>query len=347
MTKPVAHVTVMVDRDEKAKRADRWLANQLGGCLVRTVKISTLLPGDSPRRSGPDRRHAQTLADLDDHLPPIIVHGPSMKVIDGMHRVQAALERGDEDISALIYPGPENDAFVIAVKMNVAHGLPLPRSDRAVAAGRIMLTHPEWSNRMIASLSGVAAGTVTAARKRSTGRSIELEARVGLDGRVRPLNSAAGRQLAGRLLADRPTASLRTIAQEAGVSPSTVQDVRQRLHAGMDPVPHSETTTRTDTPIRRGRAGQRDGLPQRRPWDQIDAAAALTALKQDPTLRYNESGRGLLRLLELNLAGAELCRLTHSVPEYLIENIARLSLCCAAVWENAALQLQRQLQQSG
>jgi len=167
MTNCAPRVSAVVDATQATKVADQWMASQLGGCLVRTVRIDALLPGDSPRRSGSDRRHAQTLAELDDPLPAIIVHGPSMHVIDGMHRVQAARERGDEEISALMFVGAEKDAFVIAVKMNVAHGLPLVRSDRVAAAERIMVTHPEWSNRMIASVSGVAAGTVGAARRRS------------------------------------------------------------------------------------------------------------------------------------------------------------------------------------
>jgi hypothetical protein len=76
--------------------------------------------------------------------------------------------------------------------------------------------------------------------------------------------------------------------------------------------------------------------------EEIDAVAVFAALKQDPTVRYNESGRALLRLFELNLGGmAELSRLTQSVPDHLVENVARLSLCCAAIWENFAVQLRQ------
>ena len=340
--------SVVVVHDQGGMRADRWLASQLGGCPARSVRIDALLAGDSPRRSGPDRRHAEVLAELDDPLPPIIVHSPSMRVVDGAHRVAAARERGDEEIPAVIYSGEEKDAFVIAVKMNVAHGLPLVRSDRVAAAERIVLSHPEWSNRMIASISGVAAGTVGAVRQRSTGRFAQLDARVGRDGRVRPLDSAAGRELAGRLLTERPTASLRAIAHEAGVSPSTVQDVRQRLHEGLEPVPRGEDTSRVGRSVHGGGSGRRstaNGERQsvaKRRSDEIDTVAVFAALKQDPTVRYNESGRALLRLFEVNLRGmTELSRLAESVPDHLVENVARLSLCCAAVWENVALQLKK------
>jgi hypothetical protein len=71
---------------------------------------------------------------------------------------------------------------------------------------------------------------------------------------------------------------------------------------------------------------------------QNDAVAVLAALKQDPTVRYNESGRALLRLFEVNLGGTvDLSRLIQTVPDHLVENVARLALCCAAIWENVAL----------
>lgn len=340
--------SVVVAHGEGAAGADRWLASQLGGCPVRSVRIDALLVGDSPRRSGPDRRHADALAELDDILPAIIVHGPSMRVIDGAHRVAAARERGDEEIPAVIYSGEEKDAFVIAVKMNVAHGLPLVRADRVAAAERIVLSHPEWSNRMIASVSGVAAGTVGAVRKRSTGQFPQMNARVGRDGRLRPLDSAVGRELAGRLLTERPAASLRAIAHEAGVSPSTVQDVRERLREGLEPVPGGEDTSRASRSAGRGGSGRRSAangerqILAKRRLGEIDAVAVLAALKQDPTVRYNESGRALLRLFEVNVGGmAELSRLTQSVPDHLVDNVARLSLCCAAIWENVALTLRQ------
>src|SRR5258705_432071 len=57
-------------------------------------------------------------------------------------------------------------------------------------------------------------------------------ARTGRDGRVRPLDNAEGRLRASAIIKEKPNASLREVAREAGISPSTVRDVRQRVTQG-------------------------------------------------------------------------------------------------------------------
>jgi hypothetical protein len=37
----------------------------------------------SPRQGGENDEHARALAESEERLPPIVVHGPSMRVIDG------------------------------------------------------------------------------------------------------------------------------------------------------------------------------------------------------------------------------------------------------------------------
>lgn len=140
--------------------------------------------------------------------------------------------RGEEKIEEKIYPNTENDAFALAMQMNIAHGLPLTRADRMVAAVRIIGLRPQWSNRMIATVAGLSPGTIGKVRRFSTVQNAPSTMRVGRDGRIRPVDSAAGRQKVGELLAEKPTASIRAIAKKAGVSPSTVYDVRQRLSVG-------------------------------------------------------------------------------------------------------------------
>ncbi|MFE7120989.1 ParB/RepB/Spo0J family partition protein, partial [Streptomyces sp. NPDC057654] len=201
------------------------------------VPIDSLLPADSPRTTGEDDGHIQVLAELDAPLPPIIVHRSTMRVIDGMHRLRAAQVSGAESIEVRYFEGTEENAFVLAVKLNVANGLPLSQSDRTAAAVRILGSHPQWSDRRIAAATGLVASTIAAMRKRSTGGIEQLNARVGRDGRARPLNSAAGRRRAGQVIADRPQASLREIADAAGVAPATAKDVRDRILQGRDPVP--------------------------------------------------------------------------------------------------------------
>jgi hypothetical protein len=140
--------------------------------------------------------------------------------------------RGEEKIEAKIYHGTDDDAFVFAVRLNVAHGLPLTRADRTAATLRIIESRPQWSDRMIATVVGLSAGTVAKVRRRSTAQNAQSNLRVGKDGRVRPVNSAVGRMKAAELLDEKPTSPIRAIAKEARVSPSTVHDVQQRLRVG-------------------------------------------------------------------------------------------------------------------
>src|SRR5581483_8110544 len=124
------------------------------------------------------------LAESQTQLPPIVVHGPSRRVIDGIHRVHAAILRGEEGLAARIYHGTDDDAFMLAVRLNIAHGLPLTRAERTAAAVRIIRCHPQWSDRMIAITVGLSPRTVAKARHRSTAQSMQSNIRLGKDGRV-------------------------------------------------------------------------------------------------------------------------------------------------------------------
>lgn len=212
--------------------------SDLAESSVERVSIASLVTADSPRLAGEDMEHGRMLAQSEEVLPPIIVHRPSMRVIDGMHRLHAATLRGRDVIEVKFFDGSVRDAFVLAVKSNMQHGLPLTLSDRTAAALRIVKTHPEWSDRAVAAATGLAAKTVAAIRRRSaTGEVPQLHSRIGRDSKARPVNSTEGRRLASALIAKNPDASLREIATAAGVSPGTVRDVRQRLQRNEDPVP--------------------------------------------------------------------------------------------------------------
>lgn len=50
------------------------------------LSISSLLLDGSPRQDGLNDEHARVLAESEERLPPIVVHGQSMRVIDGIHR---------------------------------------------------------------------------------------------------------------------------------------------------------------------------------------------------------------------------------------------------------------------
>jgi ParB-like chromosome segregation protein Spo0J len=250
------------------------------------VPLNELLPADSPRLAGESETHARVLAESESGLPPILVHRATMRVIDGMHRLRAAALRGEDHIAVRFFDGPLDQVFVLAVESNIRHGLPLSRADRENAAARILVEHPAWSDRAIATAAGLSAKAVAAIRRRVDDGSLQCAQRIGRDGRIRPLNGAAGRRSASAFIAANPQASLRTIARDAGISLGTARDVRERIRLGLDPVP--ERQRRKPATIE----------AQRQPRPMISPARLrqiLTQLASDPTLRFTESGRALLR----------------------------------------------------
>ncbi|WP_330333186.1 transcriptional regulator [Streptomyces sp. NBC_00536] len=200
--------------------------------VIVPVSIASLLPGESPRSEGPDQEHVARLSEVEGPLPPILVRRSDMRVIDGMHRLLAALIRGQGTIDVEFFEGTAEEAFLRAVQANITHGLPLSQTDRRVAATRIIESHPQMSDRAIARASGIGAKAVATIRRRSTDAVPQLNVRIGRDGRARPLSSVEGRWRAAELMAENPQASLREVARLAGISPATASDVRKRLQSG-------------------------------------------------------------------------------------------------------------------
>jgi ParB-like chromosome segregation protein Spo0J len=296
---------------------------------VAVVPITSVLPGDSPRLDGEDKAHIARLAETEAALPPILVDRRRMRVIDGMHRLMAASLKGQETIDVEFFDGDAAEAFLLAVEANVTHGLPLSQADRRAAASRIIASHPEMSDRLIGKTAGLAAKTVAAIRRRSTDACPQLN-RVGRDGKVRPLNSASGRQRAAALISERPEASLRDVARRAGVSPATVRDVRIRMERGDDAMPPKVGQAR------HGDAGPSLGRNSRRrvrpPVPQL-SNATLNKLLRDPSLRHNEQGRRLLRSMQSNAAVAhEWSGVIAAVPPHCAEAIAQMAHQYGKLW---------------
>lgn len=311
---------------------------------VITIPISSLLLGESPRRGGESDEHARMLAESEKQLPPIVVHGPSMRVIDGIHRVRAAIMRGEKTIAAREYHGTSDDAFVLAVRMNIAHGLPLSRADRTAAAARIIQSHPEWSDRMIATIVGLSARTVTKTRQRSTAESIQSNTRLGRDGRVRPINHAAGRLKVAELWANNPTSSVRTIAQQAGVSSSTAHDVRQRLRAGQHPIPDDHQAPRSQPQPGRTNTYLPHATAHRRTAaDRVDIEAIFADLKKDRSPETSgDTTKSLLRLLDrYRIETPWANKIIGMVPPHWASSIAQLAREYARVWTHIATQLEQ------
>ncbi|MFE7189578.1 hypothetical protein [Kitasatospora sp. NPDC057541] len=344
---------------------------------MELVPVGALLPADSPRSAGEDPHHTQLLAQSGAVLPPITVHRGSMRVVDGMHRLRATVARGEDLIRVRFFEGTACEAFLLAVRENTAHGLPLSLSDRAAAASRIIRSHGTWADRAIAETTGLSARTVREIRRVTLDEADQPAVRLGRDGRTRPLNSARGRVLAGRLIAEMPTASLRQIAELAGISPGTVRDVRARIDRGEDPVPPSMTgSTRrssgadsssaphaAERDAHRGPAGRAEREPEREPGREHppiaeqrqvgeqrppaeqppaaeparDQGALLALLAKDPSLKYAENGRLLLRLLSATSLPPQYWReLMNAVPGHSLPLVSQAARACAETWAEFA-----------
>jgi hypothetical protein len=281
------------------------------------VSISDLAVGGGPRSEGENEEHIQRLAETDEPLPPILVHWPSMLVIDGMHRVRAARMRGQSAIGVRFLACERDQIFVEMVKANVAHGLPLSLADRKAAAGRVLTTHPHWSDRMIAGVTGLAHKTVGRIRRDLAEHLPEATARVGRDGCVRPLGRG-GRELAEEFVRRDPDASVRAVARAAGVSVGTVHSVRRAVNADVPDVSDAQ-------------------------WMSV-----MRRLRADPSLRFTEAGRAVLQLFGSHaIAGGGWQRVSDGVPAHWAPSLAGLAHELAAAWQQFAEHLDEVARESG
>jgi ParB-like chromosome segregation protein Spo0J len=316
------------------------------------VPVLSLRPADSPRLNGEDKAHIARLAETEGPLPPILVDRRTMRVVDGMHRLMAASLQGREMIDVVFFDGNEADMFLRAVQENVAHGLPLPQADRRAAAERIIASHPQMSDRAISHSVGLAAKTIAAIRKHLIEEVPQSNARLGRDGKVRPLDSGIGRRRAAELLTEQPEASLRDVARAAGISPATVLDVRKRLERGESPVPEKRAANGADAAGNDAGAqadsrghpavlgSHTDPRPASRAAADLDPAATVEKLLRDPSLRNNERGKGILRLLHVNAVGAEqLPSVAVAVPPHCVVFVVQLARQYAKMWQDFAQEL--------
>jgi hypothetical protein len=324
----------------------------LAGAVV-AVPVLSLRPADSPRLNGEDRAHIARLAETEANLPPILVDKRTMRVIDGMHRLMAASLQGRETIDVIFFDGNESDVFLRAVEENIAHGLPLSQADRRAAAERILMSHPHMSDRAIGHTAGLAAKTVAALRTKIPSASgdgssddiTQSNARVGRDGRVRPLDSGPSRLRAAELLGQQPSASLRDVARATGISPATVLDVRKRLERGESPVPGrpAAPAATAGNVTRIGAGGDKAPAlgtrPRPYPAAPPDPVGVVEKLLRDPSLR-NDQGKRILRMLHVNAAGArQLPNDAAVVPPHCAGIVLELARVYAKMWHEFAHEL--------
>lgn len=316
---------------------------------VAELDIESLTVGDSPRLSVPDAEHAFLLSGVEEPLPPILVQRSGLRVIDGVHRLRAATLRGDTTIRAHLFEGPDDAAFLLAVRSNITHGLPLTLAERKAAAERILTAHPEWSDRAIAGSAGLSDKTVAAIRRKASAEIPRSHTRRGADGRVRPLDSTHRRHLAAELIAAHPQASLREIANAVGTSLGTVRDVRDRVDRGNAPVPDSrraganggETKNADSTPAQEHSTST--GLR-----DSGQRQATLDRMCNDPSLRFSASGRNSVRWLYSQMSRLDQWQeLVDDIPLHWTEVIADLARGCADSWQEFAAACESRAQRAG
>ncbi|MET8997209.1 streptomycin biosynthesis protein [Amycolatopsis sp. NPDC004169] len=316
---------------------------------VVMVAIADLVLSGHVRLNGEDEQHVRRLAKLGRSVPPIIVRRGTMRVIDGWHRVKAAVLNDEVDIAARYFDGSESDQLQLAVRVNSAHGLPLTSADRRAVATHIITIHPEWSDRAVAEVAGITGKTVGALRRRSTEDLPQSNARIGRDGRTRPVDAAEGRRIAGEILTRQPRLSLRKVAARAGIAVSTARDVRDRLRRGDGPLPPKFRAS--------GDAGNVEHPESRDPVpsgltatgrQHIDKAAVLDVLMSDPALRFTDVGRSLLRWLATRVIDADDYQtLIDSVPPHCVSVIADLADISAEAWRTFAEELNRRAGSAG
>ncbi|MBR7838113.1 winged helix-turn-helix transcriptional regulator [Actinospica durhamensis] len=287
----------------------------------------------SPRLGGIDKQHVSALAQLAaSMLPPVLVHLRTLRVIDGVHRVHAAILRGEATIAAELIDCDEAEAFVRAVQANASHGLPLSLEDRRAAGRRILETHPQWSDRMIARTVGLSPNTVGALRRRQADAAEASGHRVGLDGRVHRLSPGDTRRAALEALARNPAASVRELARTVGISVGRAHALRREL---LDAKPHAGAPAE----------GTEAEATRTEPGGRVLPSALVRMLAADPSLRLNEQGRGLLRMLVTQtIEPAQWSNLVDVVPAHRAEIVIELAENFSETWSRFADELKRRSQ---
>jgi hypothetical protein len=298
--------------------------------MYSALPVGRLDLSGSPRLGGVDKQHVSALAQLAaSTLPPVLVHQRTLRVIDGVHRVHAAILRGDATIAAELIDCAEAEVFIRAVQANASHGLPLSLEDRREAGRRILETHPHWSDRMIAKTVGLSPNTVGAIRRRLAGAADASGHRVGLDGRVHRLSPGDTRCAVREALARNPAASVRQLAKAVGISVGRAHALRSEL---LDVKPSEDTAAV-------GAQVEPHGTARALPGSLVKMLAA------DPALRLNEQGRGLLRMLVTQpIDPAQWSNLVDVVPAHRADVVIELAESFSETWSRFADELKRRSQ---
>jgi ParB-like chromosome segregation protein Spo0J len=270
---------------------------------VLRLRVAGLVAVGGLRERGLDEDHVRRLMETGGEWPPILVWGSEDLVLDGAHRLAAAERIGLDSIRAVRFTGTWPEAYVEAVRQNVAHGLPLTLRERTAAVRRVLQATPEWSDRRISAACGLSDKTVARLR-RQAGAGAGVQTRVGRDGRARPVQPEAVREKIAVALRQYPDRSLRAIAADVGASPETVRGVRRRSRT--DPLEAPPLPAPSSPVLRVVPAAGRPPSP----W------------RQDTALASAPSSQAFLDWFESTDVGADWCAYPASVPLSRVYEIA-------------------------
>lgn len=334
--------------EESAGREQFDLENLVGKLPERNMPVSVLTPGFYLRQGGTDAVHVQLLvgAGGSADLPPILVQEHGCRVIDGMHRLEAAKLRGDTSIKACLLDCTDEEALVLAIKSNTLHGLPLSKADRISGAKRVLVAHPDWSDRAVAGIAGLSDKTIASLRNRSTDGMQLGRKRLGRDGKWRPVTPGEGRWRAAEYIQAHPDAPLRQVAKEADVSLGTVHDVSARIRRGSDPE-RNERRFPADAIVGHPASGESPGPPasvngMTLQHNRHDCAppgwSGISAkLANDPAIRYTEGGKEFLRWMALRAAQADEWReFIDAIPGHWLSAISSVAESVSEEWRQFA-----------
>lgn len=140
-------------------------SNNGRGCIL------ALLPGDYPRIADAGPGHVRLLAESEAALPPILVQRSTLKVVDGMHRLRAALLRGESESRSDREAANRGRSALPEAPVVTRVGAdgrmrPVDAAEGRPRAAEILSARPEASLREAARASGIAVGTARDVRER-------------------------------------------------------------------------------------------------------------------------------------------------------------------------------------
>ena len=260
------------------------------------VSLDRIRPGPAIR-SGLDDAHIARIADVADRWPPVVLQTGTYVLIDGAHRIEAARRNGATTIEADFVDLDDGELLAVRAERNSAHGLTLSLDERRAIAFDL-LAQQRWSDGRIADATGLNRSTITRYREKTipggADHDLETGTRQGKDGKHYPRDATARRERALRTMAENPDRPLTTVAEQAGLSLSTIYRLRDQQPGPTRTDDQAHDAEADQSPERRGVLAQLiswlvsllTGLLPRRKSTLNPRGDAGTAACQGPDRRH-------------------------------------------------------------